>query len=90
MILSKSPMFCLLIAVLACAGLRASTEKRPARVDVESLSRSPATATASAPAKHRRSARDSSNRVTEIVLTVAERALAVLPRFAPVDGRQRD
>jgi hypothetical protein len=30
------------------------------------------------------------NRVTEIVLAVAERALAVLPRFTPVDRCQRD
>ena len=30
------------------------------------------------------------NRVAQIVLTVAERALAVLPRFAPVNRRQRD
>ena len=28
--------------------------------------------------------------VAEVVLAVAERPLAVLPRFAPVDGRQRD
>src|SRR5258707_1220407 len=34
--------------------------------------------------------RDGTAGVSEVVLAVAERPLAVFPRFAPMNGRQRD
>ena len=43
-----------------------------------------------APAGQRGCDADSGDRVAEVVLAIAECPLAVLPRFAPVDGRQRD
>src|SRR5262245_46288526 len=42
------------------------------------------------PSQHRRRQADGRNRMTEIVLAIPERALAVLPRLAPMDRRQRD
>ncbi len=40
------------------------------------------------PPKHRRGQADGRDRMTEIVLAVPERPLAVLPRLPPVDRRQ--
>ena len=57
------------------------------RRDVAHATTPAASARASPRAPRRTDGRD---RVTEIVLAVAERALAVLPRLAPVDRRQRD
>ncbi len=39
---------------------------------------------------HRRGQAHSRDRVPHVVLTVAERTLAVFPRFSPMDGRQSD
>ena len=42
------------------------------------------------PSDERGGGRHGRDRVTQVVLAVAERPLSVFPRFAPMNGRQRD